>query len=227
MSTRALGVVQGVLIALIAGSLPGGTIAAYSFGSDRNLTGDVVSVLFFSAFVLLLSTPWWRTSTSRTFDQRLTSMCILWFGLTFTTHLTWELGWLVLHPQILAARYEPWAFAWWMYIEGGDLRYATPSPLLLSIESLSVVNGLVGSSALWLRWRSRGQSRAAIFMLMATGVVHIYSALLYLLTEVVAGYPNVDANSAVDLYIKFWLLNGLWIAMPLFVFAWGTRTLRP
>lgn len=214
----------------IASSIPAGIVAAYSFGADRNDTGDAVAVAFFLLFVALLTTPWWPTRgpLAATFEQRLQSTCMIWFGLTFTTHLTWELGWVVLRQRIIASPHEPWAFVWWMYIDGGDRRYASGGTLMLAIELLSVCNGLVGALALWWRSRVRVSSTSAvpILMLGATAVVHVYSALLYLLTEALGEYPNVDTTSFVDLVIKFWALNGLWIAMPCAVFLWVSRQLR-
>jgi hypothetical protein len=221
-----LRLVQAALVLCLASSIPGGIVAAYGLNADRNGTGDVVAVLFLVCFVLLLSTPWWRSSARRTGEQRLAATCTIWFGLTFTTHLSWELGWLVLRDQIIASPNEPWAFAWWMYIEGGDRRYASAGPLIVTVELLSVLNGTVGFFALWLRRRSHGASPLATLMLMATAVVHGYSALLYLFTEHFGGYPNVDTRSFVDFWIKFGMLNGLWLVMPCFVFAWGMRTLR-
>jgi hypothetical protein len=220
--------VQGSLILAVALSIPGGVVAAFGFNANRNGTGDTVAVLFLASFVVLLSTPWWPVAGQRTrsTEERLESMCMIWFGLTFTTHLTWELFWLLLRDRIIASPNEPWAFIWWMYIEGGDRRYASDSPVIITVELLSVLNGLVGFAALWLRRKSRGASAVATLMLMATAVVHIYSALLYLFTEYVGNYPNVDTTSFVDLWIKFWILNGVWLAMPWAVMRWGALTLR-
>lgn len=219
---------QAGLILTVMASIPGGVVAAYGFGANRNATGDFVAVLFLVAFVLLLTTPWWPVDPqfARTRAQRLESTCMIWFGLTFTTHLTWELFWLLLRDRIIASPNEPWAFMWWMYIEGGDLRYATTSPLIVTVEVLSVLNGSVGILALWLRRRPRSSLLISTLMLMATGVVHIYSALLYLFTEVFGDYPNVDTTSFVDFWIKFWVLNGVWLVMPWLVFVWGARVLR-
>jgi hypothetical protein len=230
-SNRSIDWVRGVQVALVlsvAMSMPAGVIAAFRFGADRNATGDSVAVLFLCSFILLLSTPWWPAlvQRARTSAQRLESMCLIWFGLTFTTHLTWELFWMLLRKQIIASPNQPWAFIWWMYIDGGDRRYATESPLIITVELLSVINGLVGVFALWLRRRSNASAPIATLMLMATAVVHVYSALLYLFTEFVGGYPNVDTTSFVDFWIKFWVLNGLWIVMPFVVMYWGTQILK-
>jgi hypothetical protein len=61
---------------------------------------------------------------------------------------------------------------------------------------------------------------------MATAVVHLYSAALYFGSEVFDGYPNVDTGSFVDFWIKFWLLNGLWLVVPWVVLWWGRQMLR-
>jgi hypothetical protein len=221
---RAVQVALGLTVAL---SIPTGVVAAFRYAADRNATGDCVAVCFLASLLLLLSTPWWPAGLqrTRTFDQRLQSTCMIWFGFTFATHLSWELLWLLFHQAIIGAPNEPWAFAWWMYIDGGDRRYATSDPTILTLETLSVLNGVLGASALWLRRRSRSTSPVATLMLMATGIVHIYSTAWYLLSESIGGYPNVDTASFVDLWLKFGLLNGVWLAMPWLVFLWGTRTL--
>ncbi|MEN8183644.1 MAG: hypothetical protein ABFS46_14035 [Myxococcota bacterium] len=43
-----------------------------------------------------------------------------------------------------------WAYPWWAYIDGGDLRYASSSSTLLMMETLSVANGAVGATGLFL-----------------------------------------------------------------------------
>jgi hypothetical protein len=222
-----LRVTQIAIGAVIALVLPSGAVAVFGFHTDRGATADVVGVIFFVALIALFSTPWWPLPGRR--DQsgyeRLHSMCLLWFIVTFTTHLTWELAWLILHNRIAASPDSAWAYPWWMYIDGGDSRYAHAGPTLLTQEFLSMLNGLVGVTGLWLWWRSKGRSAAATLLLMATGVVHIYSAALYFGSEVLDGYPHVDTSSIADFWIKFWLLNGIWLVMPFAVFVWGRITL--
>jgi hypothetical protein len=227
-SATGLRVVQAAIIGLIALALPAGAVAVFGFDAARNATADSVGTVFFSAFVLLLTTPWWplEVNRSRSRFERVQSMCFLWFGLTFTTHVTWELFWLLLHDPIVNSPDEAWAYMWWMYIDGGDGRYATSDPTLITQEILSVVNGVVGFTGLFLWWRSKGRSVTAVLLLMATAVVHLYSAALYFGSEVFDGYPNVDTGSFVDFWIKFWLLNGLWLVVPWVVLWWGRQMLR-
>lgn len=212
------------LIVLLALTLPAGAVARFGFDTDRGVTADVTSVIFFGMILALLSTPWW-TGPARTAAERVQAMCFVWFGITYTTHLSWELGWLALHDRIVDSPDSAWAYVWWMYIDGGDFRYATSDPTLVTMEILSVANGIVGMTGLYLWWRSRGRSTTAVLLFMATAVVHIYSAAVYFGSEIFDGFPNVDTGSFIDLWIKFLLLNGLWLAVPWVVLRWGRRTL--
>lgn len=219
-----------VLVGMLALTLPAGAVARFGFDTDRGVTADVTSVIFFSVIVALLSTPWWtrvgRTGTVRSGAGRVQALCFVWFGITYTTHLTWELGWLALHDRIVSSPDSAWAYLWWMYIDGGDLRYATSDPTLITMELLSVANGVVGMTGLYLWWRSRGRSTNAVLLFMATAVVHIYSTVVYFGSEIFDGFPNVDTGGFVDLWIKFLLLNGLWLVVPWVVLRWGRRTLE-
>lgn len=226
-TTTTLRVVQVAIGIVVASALPGGAVAVFGFHADRRATANTVAVIFFFALVVLLSTPWWplrsRLRCSR--FERLQSMCMLWFIVSFSTHLTWELAWLIGHHRIAASANSAWAYPWWMYIDGGDSRYLHPTSTLLTQEFLSVLNGVAGVSGLVWWWRSKGRSVTATVLLMATGVVHIYSVVLYFGGEVLDGYPHVDTSSFANFWIKFWLLNGLWLVMPFAVFVWGRRTL--
>jgi hypothetical protein len=127
--------------------------------------------------------------------------------------------------RIAGARDSAWAYTWWAYIDGGDSRYATAPVELLAIETLSVINGLVGTTALVLWWRSGGSDRRAVLLVMATAIVHLYSASFYYLSEIFAGLPNVDTSSFTGTFIKFGLANAPWVTMPWLVLWWGQRQL--
>jgi hypothetical protein len=60
-----------------------------------------------------------------------------------------------------------------------------------------------------------------VLVLAGTAVVHLYSASLYYLTEVLDGLPNVNTASFIGTYVKFWLANAPWIVVPWFVFGWA------
>ena len=224
---RWIRLVQGFLIISLALSLPAAALAVFALDSDRNMTGDAVTVVFLGAFVSLLSTPWWPATgqRGRPHFESLQGMVMIWFGITFTTHLTWELAWVLLHDPILASPDAIWSYPWWAYIDGGDARYASDSSQLITLESVTAIVGVLGFSALWLRHRSDGQNPTATLMLMATAVAHIYGTILYFGSEALDGFPNVDTTSFVDCVLKFWILNGIWLVMPWAVLYWGRRTL--
>lgn len=225
-SPRLLRGVQVVLVVLFALTLPAGAVAVFGADADRASTADTVALVFFGLLVAILTTPWWPIGpTGRSRFARIQSMCFIWFGITYATHLSWELIWLLFHEQIGASPDQAWAYPWWMYIDGGDARYATAGATLVTQEFLSVLNGLVGATGLVIWWRSKGRSALSVLLLMSTAVVHIYSTTLYFGSEVLDGYPNVDTSSFADFWIKFWLLNGLWLVMPWLVLYWGYRTL--
>jgi len=219
--------VQALLIASLALSLPVAALTVFAFDADRGVTGDTATVVFLVVFAGLLSTPWWPTAEQRNRPrfESLQGMVMIWFGITFTTHLTWELAWVLLRERIIAAPDEIWSYPWWAYIDGGDARYASDSGQLITLESLTALVGVLGFSALWLRHRSSGQNPTATLMLMATAVAHIYGTSMYFGSETLDGFPNVDTTSFVDCVLKFWILNGIWLAMPWAVLYWGKRTL--
>lgn len=205
----------------IAASIPAGAVAVFGFDADRGLTADVVALVFTAGIVALLASAWWPGATTRA--QRLETMCLMWIVLTCSIHLTWELAWLVFHDWIAKSPDAPLAYFWWMYIDGGDSRYAHASALLLTMEGLSVANGIMGITGIYLYWRRR--YAPALLLFMATAVVHLYSTTVYFGTEMLDGYPHVDTSSFVDYAVKFWILNGLWLVVPVFVLVWAYRRL--
>jgi len=220
-------VIQGLLIASIALCLEVAAVSVFVFDVDRAMASDFVTVVFFSAVVGLLSTPWWPVGTQRgrPHFESLQGTVMIWFGVAFLTHVTWEFGWVVFRDSIRTSPDSIWAYPWWAYIDGGDARYANESAVVIAIETVTVANGVFGLSALWLRHRSGGRSSMSTLMLMATAVVHLYGTTMYLATEALDGYSNVRTSSFIDFGLKFWLLNGLWWVMPWAVLYWGKRTL--
>jgi len=209
-------------------AFPLGSVAVFRLGADRVVTADVIAWIYSVGLFAAFSTSFWPLPGLRTWDRerRIRSAVLLFVVVSYATHLSWELIWLLLHERIASARDAAWAYVWWAYIDGGDQRYATVPVELLTIEVLSVVNGLVGTTALVLWWRSRGRDPRAVLLVMATSVVHLYATSYYYLSEIIAGLPNVDTTSFTDTFIKFGLANAPWLTMPWLVLWWGQRALR-
>jgi hypothetical protein len=209
-------------------AFPIGIAAVFSAGAGRNATADQIAWAYSLGLFAAFSTAFWPLPGLRgwTFERRALSAAFLFMVVSYATHLSWELGWLLLHERMPDLRDTPWAYVWWAYIDGGDLRYATAPTELLAIELLSVANGALGVTGVALWIRSRGRDERAVLLFMATAVVHLYSTSYYFLSEAIPGFPNVDTSSFTDSYIKFGLANAPWLTMPWLVLWWGQRALR-
>jgi hypothetical protein len=222
-----LWIARGLTLGPVALAFPLATAAVFGFGSDRAATADRLSVVYSFGLVLAFTTSLWPLPSLRTWTrrERIESLCLLFLTVSCITHLSWELVWLLGHDAIAAARDAAWAYPWWAYIDGGDMRYADATPTLVMMEVLSVANGLVCATGLWLWHRSHGTDRRAVLLFMAMAVVHLYSASLYYGSEILAGLPNVDTTSFLDTWIKFGLANASWLVLPPLVLWWGAERL--
>ncbi len=224
---RDLALARALTLGPVILAIPLGSAAVFGLGADRALTADVIAWVYSWGLFLAFATSFLPLPSLRPWSrgERAESAVLLFLLVSYLTHLSWELGWLVLHDAIAAARDEAWAYGWWAYIDGGDSRYATAPTELVALETLSVINGCVGLVAFWLWRRSGGEDQRAVLLFMATAVVHLYSASFYYLGELLAGMPSVDTSSFTGAWIKFGLANAPWVLMPPVVFAWGSEKL--
>ena len=226
--SRALLALRATCFGAVALAFPVSGALVFGTGLDRHQAADALAVIYcvgliLGVFASLLPLPSLRTWTRA---QRIESLALVFLGMSYVTHLTWELGWLVLRDAIAASPDAPWAYAWWAYIDGGDARYAVGDALLVAMELLSVCNGTVGALALARFLRSGRTSRGARLVLGGTAVVHLYSASLYYASELLTGLPNVG-DGFISVYIKFGLANSLWVLAPFFVFRFVYDGLVP
>lgn len=223
-----LWIARGLTLGPVALVFPVATAAVFAFGADRTHTADLVALCYSLGLFLGFSTSLWPlpSLSSWTRDQRIESLCLVFLIVSYITHLSWELVWLVSHENIAAARDSAWAYPWWAYIDGGDARYANPSSTLVAMEILSVTNGLIGAFGFYLWKRSAKRDPRAYFCFMATAVVHLYSVCLYYGSELLDGLVNVNTASFLDVWFKFGLANAPWLVCPPFVLYWGARQLK-
>ena len=218
-----LWIARGLTLGPVALAFPVAAISVFTFGADRKTTADLLAVIYSTGLFLGFSTSLWPLPSLRRWTprQRVQSLCLLFVIVSCITHLSWELIWLIAHDAIAASRDAAWAYPWWAYIDGGDMRYAEATPTLLMMEVLSVANGVIGALGLALWVRSRGRDLRAVLLFMVMAVVHLYSTSLYYGGEILSGLPNVDTSSFLDSWIKFGLANASWLVFPPVVLAWG------
>lgn len=218
---------QIAALLLVVSAFPLCALMVYGFGLPRLTMANVLACCYgFGLYAVFLS-PWIPLPGRRQVSsgQRLEESVLIWFWVTYITHLSWELGWLLLHDVIANGRENPLTYIWWAYIDGGDYRYAGFDSTLVGMEILSVTNGLVGMTGLYL-WYLKPQQRAlATLFFMATAVAHLYSTSLYYLTEILEGFPNVNTDSFFDIGVKFIIANSPWLVMPCLVIRWGKNRL--
>lgn len=226
--SRGLRIVWIVAFGSLALAFPVYSYLAFHSGLDRALIADAMVVqatvaYFLGIFAAFLPLPSLRTWTR---FQRLQAVVLPFVICSYVTHLTWELGWLILHKAIAGAREAAWAYPWWNYIDGGDLRYLDAEPNFLMIEVLSVINACVGVTGLVLLFRSKFTDYRGTLLVMSTAVTHTVLTWYYYGTEIIAGFPSINTASFMDLGLKFILLNSPWLIAPWLVLAWGYATLQ-
>jgi len=212
----------------VALAFPVAATLVFGFGADRKQTADALAIVYSFGLFLTFTTSLWPLGSLRSWVRfaRIESMAVIFMAVSYVTHLSWELVWLLFHGSIQAARDSAWAYPWWAYIDGGDMRYAGSDSTLVMMEILSVTNGIIGAFGL-ARWiRSRGTDAKAVMLCMATAVVHLYSTSLYYGSEILDGLPNVDTTSFLATWIKFGLANAPWLVFPWVVLYWGVKTLE-
>jgi hypothetical protein len=217
-----------LLTALLTLSFPVASWAVFGAGADRTATAAVLSCVFVFCMSGLLIAPFLPFATLRGESRyrRLERMVYIWIFVFVGVALTWEIPWALLHERIAASRDELWAYTWWAYIDGVDLRYVNPSWLVFFIEGWADTNGLLSAVALYAWFKSGKTNPLPIYYFMFAAPLHIYPTVLYYVSEIATGMPNVDTTSPINLYVKFGMANSFWVIVPFFVFVWGAKTLE-
>jgi hypothetical protein len=217
-----------LLTATLCLSFPVASYAVFGAGADRVRTAELLAITFVATMAGLFVAPWLPFPALRgeTRYRRLERTVYIWVLVHTLTALTWEIPWMLLHERIAAARDELWAYSWWAYIDGGDTRYLDPNWLVFYVEGWADTNGVLALVALVIWLRSGKTNPLPIYYFMFAAPLHIYPTVLYYVSEIAEGLPNVDTTSAINLYVKFVMANSFWVILPFFVLVWGKQTLE-
>ncbi|NNG95946.1 hypothetical protein [Gordonia araii] len=226
--SRGLRIVWIAAFGSLALSFPVYSYLAFNSGIGRGTIANAMVIhvtiaYFVGIFAAFLPIPSLRRWT---WFQRLQGVVLAFTIVSYTTHLTWELGWLVVHKALPAARDAAWAYPWWNYIDGGDTRYLHAEPNFMMIEVLSVINACIGVTGLILLYRSKFRDALGTLLVMSTAVTHTVLTWYYYGTEILAGFPSTDTSSVMGLWIRFILLNAPWLIAPWLVLFWGYQMLK-
>ena len=195
----------------------------FSLGFDRDVLADIFAIHVTLAYWTGMGAAALPLAGLKAWSkaERLKFVCLAFMLVSYLTHLSWELLWLIFHEAISNSRNEIWAYAWWAYIDGGDIRYYNPESNFLMIEILSVINGAIGLTGLYLLFKSEFKNILGILVSMSTAVTHTVLTWYYYGTEMLTGFESVNTSSFNDLWVKFIFLNGPWLVFPWLVLFWG------
>ncbi|QHS10070.1 emopamil-binding family protein [Sinimarinibacterium sp. NLF-5-8] len=205
-----------------------GAIGVHFFGFDRVTMAYANFWAFDFTLIGMLIVPWLPLPSlhNHTRAQRLDLMVQVWVCTYVAIVFTWEIPWLLLYKHIAVAHDQFWAYQFWAYIDGGDIRYKDPDAQVLFAEFWTCLNGVGALFAIRAWFKSNKTSAAAVFYLMLAAVGHITTSAQYFLTETLTGFPNVDVTVASNFWAKFVFSNCSWMIMPFIVIVWGMGTIK-
>lgn len=194
---------------------------------------DITEMAYISFWVFDLSvfgmllTPWLPLPAlkNHTTYQRLQFMIEIWVWIYVLIALTYEIPWVFGYDEIAYAEDELWAFPWWSYIHGGDIRYLYVDLHVLFAEVWACTNAAIAAVALYLWYKSKRTSTTAVYILMFCAGMHIAPTVQYYSLEAFHHFPNVDTGNVHNFWGKFIFSNSPWLFMPFIVFTWGTQAL--
>ncbi len=224
--TEASALIALFALILIAGGWVG-SIGVFYFDADRVQMAYMNFWVFDFCMAGMLLTPWLPLPSlaGHTRLQRLEFMVQIWVVTYIAVALSFEVPWVLLYERIAQAPDAMWAYQWWAYIDGGDVRYKDPDALVLFAESWTCLNAIFALVAI-VRWfRSGKTSVGAVHYLMLAAVGIITTTAQYYSTEILTGFPNVDLDAAGNFWAKFIFSNCFWAFMPFVTIYWGLKTL--
>lgn len=194
---------------------------------------DIIQLAYASFWVFdfviwgMLLIPWMPLPAlkNHTMLDRMRFMVEIWVWIYVLVAYIYEVPWVFGYHQIAYHEESLWAYQWWSYIHGGDIRYLYVELEVLFAEAWACTNAFIASFALFFWYRSGRSSTGAVFTLMFCAGMHIAPTVQYYSLEAFHGFPNVDVGNPNNFVAKFILSNSPWLLMPFMVFFWGTREL--
>lgn len=201
----------GVGLALAIGVLlTGWTLVARAhllpLATACRLAGVCSQLLLATAIFLPLALPHPR-------DQRRRGFVVLWFVLSVTFNVLWELPLVVFKAQLstMAVTLEnlPRNIGWWSYTLS-DSHYFRASPFMITVELWWLIANAFAVAGLVV-WR-RGRAALGQLLCGVGGALQAYNASLYIGGNgIMDHFSNVAAHSTLAL-VLYWGFNLLWTA---------------
>ena len=216
-----------LIFTLIASSQFGGYMV-FNHDADRAQMAYLSFWAFDFAMYGMMLLPWLPLPSLKNHSayDRLSVMVQFWVFTYIAVALTFEVPWLLLYEKIAVSRDAMWAYPFWAYIDGGDVRYLNPDLQVIYSEISACVVAFFSAIAITVWLKSGRRSAGAVCWLMFGAATHISPTIMYYTLEIVQGFPNVDLEHPGNWLAKFILSNSCWFWMPFVVWFWGVKTLR-
>jgi hypothetical protein len=228
---RALPLSYGNLVVIILMLVALADVLCWSagahYGADKVLVSNIFVVICTSAIVAVIVLPWFNLRGQVGLDraQRMEKTAGAWVAVLAVAHLTWELPWVLFHSHIMgkAGEGKLWSYIWWIYADGGDLRYIHPDNNLLAMETGATLMGVTALVLVYLRRKAGRFTHGQLVVVAGLMATEFYSTIIYILSESYSGMK--DVSGAANLVVKFGYGNILWLIVPCIVFLWAKRQL--
>jgi len=159
------------------------------------------------------------------FSSRAQKFVFWWCVLSGLVHLTWELGFCLMHKQMVTGMNNPaWMIPWTAYAVA-DTRYMFSDPFIVALEWLTVVTVTPMNFYVAVQIRKLTQQRKAALVLVVFSVMEVYGAVMYFLVEHRHGWSHTVPGSFVEFWIKVVATNGIWLVLPTICLYLGGRAL--
>ena len=95
--------IQALLLALVVLAFPFCAWLVYQQNQPRLEMANMLACVYGFGLYAVFFSPWLPIPGRKLVSpsQRLQESVIIWFWVTYITHLTWEFGWLVFHDAIV------------------------------------------------------------------------------------------------------------------------------
>lgn len=137
---------------------------------------------------------------------------ICWYVIDAFTHLSIELGYLILALTSTAEKSD--THLGWLWREYGraDHRWAVRDPTVISIEILTVFVGILCLFQIYGTY-SKSSWRHPLQIIVC--VSELYGGWMTFCPEWVDGSKNLDTSDPILLWVYLVFMNGLWVVVPL------------
>lgn len=138
-------------------------------------------------------------------------LAIGWYAIDAFTHLSIELGYLVLALTSTPAKSDSFMGWLWREYARADARWAVRDSTVISIEILTVGLGFlcllqVFGAFFKMPWRHPLQ--------IVICVSELYGGWMTFCPEWIDGSPNLDSSDPILLWVYLVFMNGLWVVVP-------------